>query len=148
MSECKSGEKANSNGGFSLSSLTGILSLLSSAFSIGVSAPTTLPPPLILASGKIKSGLSARNIASRIMSRRSEAGLPSGDIFPDSPNTDELMERIRAEEYVTALISEAVVQVAIQPGQLVTGSGIGNLGGPIAVQGSVTTIGTGIGAIN
>ena len=148
MSERKNNSKLNSNGGFNLSSITGILSLLTSAFSIGVTPPTPLPPPLILSSGKVKGGLSARNIASRIMSRRSEAGLPSGDIFPDGPNTDELMERIRAEEYVTAIISEAVVQVAILPGQLVIGTGIGNLGTPIAVQASTTTIGTGTGAIS
>ena len=145
---CKNENKVNKNNDFNFSALSNILSLLSAAFNIGVSAPATLPPPLILASGKVKGGLSARNIAARIISRRSEAGLPSGDIYPDSPNTDEIMERIRAEEMILALQTEAVVQTAIQPGQTVNGTGVGNLGGPIAVQGATMTIGTGTGVIS
>ena len=147
MSGKQSTEK-NSEGGFSFSSLSSILSIIGAAFNLYKTPATTLPPPLILTGGNLRSGMSARDLGARIISRRSEAGLPSGDIFPDGPNTDEVMAKIITEEIISMILTEAVVQVAIQPGQLVTGSGVGNLGAPIAVQGSVTTIGTGKGIIS
>lgn len=144
----QSTEKTNSNNSSSFSSLKNVLKMINAALSGNAQPATTLPPPLIITGGKLRGGLSARNIASRIISRRSEAGLPAGDIYPNYPNSDEIMERIRIEEIVTAILSEAVVQVAIQPGQTVTGSGVGNLGAPIAVQGATTSIGTGSGIIS
>ena len=140
--------KNNTNNSSTFSSLKNVLKIINTALSANKQPATTLPPPIILTGGKLRGGLSARDIAARIISRRSEAGLPSGDIFPNYPNSDEIMERIRIEEIITALLTESVVQVAIQPGQTVTGSGVGNLGAPIAVQGATTSIGSGSGIIS
>jgi hypothetical protein len=147
MSSKQSTEKS-SGGGFSLSSLGNVIKMISAVFNAGQSPATSLPPPLILTGGNIRGGLSASNIASRVISRRSEAGLPTGDVFDGYPNTDELMVRIMSEEIINSILTESVVQVAIQPGTTVTGSGIGNLGAPIAVQGATTNIGTGKGIIS
>jgi hypothetical protein len=137
--------KSNSNNSISFSSLKNVLKMINAALSGNIQPATTLPPPLIITGGNLRGGLSARSIASRIISRRSEAGLPAGDIYPNYGNSDEIMERIRVEEIITALLTESVVQVAVQPGQTVTGSGVGNLGAPIAVQGATTSIGVGKG---
>lgn len=144
----QSTEKNNSNNASSFSSIGTVLKAISAAFSSMKEPATTLPPPLILTGGSIRPGLSARDIAARVISRRSEAGLPSGDIFPNHPNTDELMARIITEEIISALLTEAVVQVAVYPGQTVNGSGIGNLGAPIAVMGATTSIGIGKGILS
>ena len=48
-----------------------------------------LPPQLLLIGAKLRPGLSPRNIASRIISRQSEAGAPVGDIFSENFIQDE-----------------------------------------------------------
>jgi len=144
----KQSTEKSTGSSFSLSSLTSVLKMISGVFSAAQTPVTTLPPPLILTGGLIRGGLSAKNIAAKIISRRAEAGLPSGDIDEGYPNTDELMMRIITEEIINSILTESVVQVAIQPGTQVTAGGVGNLGIPIVVQGATTSIGVGKGIIS
>jgi hypothetical protein len=59
---------------------------------------TTVPTPLILIGGQTRPGLSATKIASTIIQRKSEAGLPIGALPSGGVSPDEIMERIRIEE--------------------------------------------------
>jgi hypothetical protein len=114
--------------------LNGLLNL----FKIPMSTSQTMPSPLILAT-KAKPGMSPSQIASRIIKRQSEAGLPVGPLPSGKTSSAEIMERIRMEEIVKALTSEARIDVAIRPGTALQATG-GNAGGPIQVVGTVLGI--------
>jgi hypothetical protein len=149
MSNCNNNnEKRNSNNGLNLSSLSNIIKIINAAFSAGKKPALLLPPQLNLVGSNLKSGLSARDIAARIISRRSEAGLPDNLTFADGPNSDLIMEAIRIEETVLALKTEAVVQIEVPPGILIKATGIGNLGQAVPVKGATANVGTGRGSIS
>lgn len=109
-------------------------------------SPTTIPTPLILVGAPRRSGLSATAIASRIISRKSEAGLPVGTLPSGGVSPDEIMERIRVEEIIKAIQQEAVVNVAIPPGSTITAAGA-SPAGPVTVVGSTITLTKGFGVI-
>ena len=108
--------------------------------------PTTIPSALILVGAQQRSGLSPTAIASRIISRKSEAGLPVGALPSGGVAPDEIMERIRIEEIIRAIQQEAVVSVAVPPGTSVTAAGA-SAAGPVTVVGSTITITKGYGVI-
>jgi hypothetical protein len=132
---------------FNLSSINGVINLILSAFKLPQPPVEPLPPPLIMVGANLRPGISAKEIASRIISRQSEAGLPVGDIFADGPNSNEAMLVIQMEEIINSLLNESVVNVVISPGVRITGVGVGNLGAPVVIQGVTTAIGIGNGII-
>jgi hypothetical protein len=140
---CKSTEKkVKPSSGFDLSSISGVLNLILTAFSLPEEPASTPPPPLILAGAKLRPGMSAKAITARIISRLSEAGLPTGDDFADGPNTTNAMISIITEEHVNSIQTEAVVAGAMAPGLPVSTVGVGNLGAPVASTGASTGIGS------
>jgi hypothetical protein len=108
--------------------------------------PPPVPAPLILIGVPQRTGLSPTNIASRIIARKSEAGLPVGALPSGGINPDEIMERIRIEEIISALQQEAVITVAIPPGISLTAAGISPTG-PVSVFGSTIYYAKGYGVI-
>lgn len=128
-------------------SIGNILNIISAAFKVPDTPITPLPPPLLLIGGILRPGLSADEIAANIISRQSEAGLIPGKIFGDGENSIELMERIRIQEIINALMLKAKIEVVIPPGVSVQSVGIGNLGAPVISLGTTTTIGSGFGVI-
>jgi hypothetical protein len=98
-----------------------------------------LPPLLIMFGAKLRPGLSAIDIASKIIARRSESGGKSGDVFADGPNVDDAMEVIRAQEFIDA-IHNAVVNVVIPPGIALMAVGIDSTGMPVITHGATTTM--------
>jgi hypothetical protein len=132
---------------FDLSTMMGVLNLILSAFKIPEVPAEPLPPPLILVGAPLRPGVSSKEIASRIITRQTEAGLPVGDVFADGPNATEAMMAIQCEEIISSLLNESVVNVVIPPGVGILGVGVGNLGAPVIVQGVTTTMGVGNGII-
>ena len=128
-------------------SISSIINLVTAAFAIPSVPITPLPPPLLAVGSNLRPGLSTSDIASRIISRQSEAGLVVGDVFEDGENTAEKMELIRIEEIINAIQTEAKIEIAILPGVGIAGIGIGNLGGPVFIQGVTTAIASGKGVI-
>mgnify|MGYP006284375795 FL=1 len=100
-----------------------------------IGGPPTVPTPLILVGVPRRSGLSPTKIASKIIARKTEAGLPVGALPSGSVNPDEIMERIRIEEIVKALQQDAVITVGLPPGITVQAAGISPTG-PVTVVGS------------
>lgn len=142
------GTKKGQNNGLNLSSISSVLNILSAAFKLQSTPVTPLPPPLIMVGAKLRPGLSARNIASRIISRQSEAGAPTGDIFSEDNNISEAMETIRIQEIINAIHTEAKVEMVIEPGSIRTTTlGIGNLGAPVSSTGMNTNIVSGDGIV-
>lgn len=128
-------------------SINSIIAAILAAFSIPDEPVTKLPPPTLVVGANLRPGLSTSDIASRIISRQSEAGLVVGNVFEDGDNTAERMELIRIEEIINALQTEGKIEIAIAPGVGVQAIGIGNLGAPVVVQGFTTTIASGVGVI-
>lgn len=109
-------------------------------------SPTPVPTPLILIGVATRTGLSPTKIASRIIARKSEAGLPVGVLPSGAVSPDEIMERIRIEEIIKALQEDAVITVAIPPGITLTAAGISPTG-PVTVAGSTILYAKGYGVI-
>lgn len=128
-------------------SIKNIIKTINAAFKIPKKPLTPLPPPLILVGANLRTGLSITDIASRIISRQSESGAPVGDIFSENGNISELMEVIRIEEIINALILESKIEIVIPPGVPITSVGLGNLGAPIVSNGATTGIASGQGVI-
>ena len=137
----------NKDTNFDITSIYGVLNIILSAFKLPQPPIEPLPPPLIMVGASLRPGISSKEIASRIISRQSEAGLPVGDVFADGPNSTEAMLAIQCEEMINTILTESVVNVVIPPGVGIVGVGIGNLGAPIIVQGYTTTMGVGNGII-
>lgn len=103
-----------------------------------VGGPPPVPTPLILVGVPLRAGLSPTKIASRIIARKSEAGLPVGALPSGEINPDEIMERIRIEEIVKAIQQDMIISVAVPPGITVTAAGA-SPSGPVTVFGSTIT---------
>jgi len=140
-------EKPIPTSGFNISSMSGILNVILSAFSIPETPVEPLPPPLIMSGAKLRTGLSAQAIASEIISKQSNTGRAIGDCFADGPNVEEAMELIRVQEIINALLNSAKVDVVIPPGTQVTTIGVGNIGAPVVSQGATTAMAIGDGII-
>jgi hypothetical protein len=111
-----------------------------------IGGPPPIPTPLILFGVPRRSGLSPTKIASRIIARKSEAGLPVGVLPSGSIAPDEIMERIRAEEYIKAFQQDAIISVAIPAGISLSAAGISPTG-PVSVFGSTIMFSKGYGII-
>jgi hypothetical protein len=110
------------------------------------SSSPQIPAPLILVGVPSRSGLSPMKIASRIITRKSEAGLPVGLLPSGAVNPEEMMWRIVIEEIINAFQQEAIISVAIPPGITLSAAGIGP-SGPVTVFGSTITYSKGYGVI-
>jgi hypothetical protein len=123
--------------------IDGLLKVLGLA---SVGSPPPIPTPLILVGSPIRPGLSPTKIASKIIARKSEAGLPVGTLPSGEISPDELMWRIAIEEIISALQEDAIITVAIPPGTTLTATGI-SPSGPVTVFGSTITPTKGYGVI-
>jgi hypothetical protein len=122
-----------------------VISSLLSLFKL----PSTPAPPvgkIQTLSTKLRPGLAPSKIASNIIKRQSEAGAVIGPNDDGSDNISEKMERIRVEEIVNAIITDARVTITLLPGQTVTASGA-SPAGPVQVVGQTITLGSGTGLI-
>lgn len=98
-------------------------------------SPPPIPSPLILTGVPKRSGLSAIKIASNIIARKNEAGLPVGALPSGEISPDELMERIRVEEIIKAIQQDSIIRVAIPAGTPIKAEGV-SPAGPVSVFGS------------
>lgn len=128
-------------------SISSILNMIMAAFNLPQKPVAPLPPPLIMLGAKLRPGISPSTIASRIISRQSEAGLVVGDVFADGPNTNEAMWVIAIEEIINSLQTESKIDVVIPPGVAVMTVGVGNMGAPVVSQGITTNMAIGDGII-
>ena len=91
----------------------------------------------ILAASSInRPGISPSLVATRIIMRQSEAGVPTGPNQNTGRNMSEAMERIRVEEIVRALKMDSVVQIGIAPGEIKVVGEVTTPIGPIPIEGT------------
>ena len=125
----------------SFSSMSNILRMLLGAFNLTKSPAQTLPPPLIFIGAKLRPGLSARDMAARVISRFSEADAVNGEIFQEGDNVMTALEVIRMEEIVNAIQTEMKISSTIDPGAiLVQTNGVGYAGWSVVSVGTNPSI--------
>lgn len=98
-------------------------------------APKPSIPQILLA--KTRPGLNPQILSSSIISRFEEAGIPTGPLLDGETNVMENFVKVFCEELVTAIQTDMRIDIATDPGAVVTASGA-NAGGPVAVVGATT----------
>ncbi len=93
---------------------------------------------------KIRPGMSAEILSAAIVSRFSEAGIPSGPLVGGATNVMEQFVKIICEEIIDMLQNEMRIDLAVDPGITVSTLGA-NSGGPVSSLGASTSPHTGIG---
>ena len=141
--ESSSSSSSKNNNKGSLGAIQTIVNLLKSALSSNTPL-ATVPTAQILAGAQYREGLSSIDIASKIIQRKKDIGIPLGPLGSGAQNLDLKMETIRVEEITNAILTKMKVEVAIPPGINLTTTG-GNAGGPIVVQGMTTQLIKGLG---
>lgn len=113
---------------------------IQTAFSTARPPAQPVPPVLILAESAERPGLSAMSLASNVIARMPEIGVPTG-LNPDgSENINNKFIQVLCEELVKEIHNNAVINCSIAPGSIqITGTG-GNAGGPVTVQSFNTNI--------
>lgn len=101
---------------------------------VSIGPPPPIPTVIILLGVPQRTGLSPIKIASNIISRKSEAGLPLGNLPSGAYNPEEKMWRIAVEEIINALQQDAVISVGVPPGIALAAQGISPTG-PVSVVG-------------
>lgn len=147
MAKCKDTSNSNKDGGCSpdFKNPNSVLNSILCLFKIPPTIGTGIPTDLILK--KQCGGFNSTEIAAKIIQRQSEAGIPVGPLASGEVSPDEIMERIRVEEMIEAITTKMVLDVAIQPGTIIQGTGA-NAGGPVPVTGTVVGIAKGKAIVN
>jgi len=118
-----------------LSTLNGILSIKPPP-NIGV-----VPPPLIPLS-RTRGGMSALRAANKVLEKKKELGIPTGNLTDGSANFDDILWYTAIKAIIDEITIEARISVSDIPGTPVVASG-GNSGGPIVVYGATTNFSNG-----
>lgn len=129
-----------------LNSLSNIIKSITAIFGKVDTPLSPLPPPLLLTGANLRPGMSAKEMASNIIARQSEAGAPVGNLFSNGNNIAEAMEVIRCEELLKMLQLKSKIEVVIPPGVPVSTVGA-NAAGPVISQGATVQIAQGYGVI-
>jgi|TARA_R110000851_G_scaffold85152_1_gene185276 hypothetical protein len=93
---------------------------------------------------KARPGLNSQLLASSIVSRFNEAGIPTGVLADGTPNVFEAFVKVMCEEVVDHIQDQMRVDVVLDPGALLNANGA-NAGGPVVVVGATIAPHTGIG---
>lgn len=119
-----------------------ILQVIQAVINTNTASALPIPPPLILAGGNGRSGLSARAITKEIIIRQQEAGAPIGNLPDGSESITEKMELIRVETIIRHLLENGKFTVVVNAGIPVTATGVCPVGS-VVVQGATISFGTG-----
>ena len=147
MAKPKINKNSSGNSGIDFTKAKEVITALIGLFKI----PTLPAPPVsktTAISATLRSGLSAKKIAGKIIERQSEAGAIIGVNDDGSKNIAEAMELIRVEEIINALLRDGRITIVNLPGQTITASGVTPPGGgPVQVVGTSLTTSNGYGVI-
>ena len=114
--------------------------------------PSIPAPPVskrTAVSAVLRSGLSASDMASEIISRQKDAGALIGPNDDGSENIAEAMEVVRCQVIIEHIMKNCRVTVTSLPGQQITASGVTPPGGgPVTTVGTVLSTGTAYGVLS
>lgn len=116
-------------------SIEAICNTLNSAIDKARAPLATIPAILLISSAIRRPGLSAMLIASKIIRRAGEKGIPTGTAADGSANLGLIMETIRVEEMVSAIKLDSRVQASFPIGGLQIMAVGSNAGGALVAKG-------------
>lgn len=119
-----------------------IVQVVQAIISSNTASALPIPPPLILAGGNSRNGLSARAMAKEVIIRQQDAGAPIGVLPDGAESVTEKMERIRMEVIVRHLLENAKFTVVVNAGIPVSATGVCPVGS-VVVQGATISFGNG-----
>ena len=96
-----------------------------------------VPKPLVSISGT-RNGMSAIRAAEKVLVKKRELGLPTGNLTDGTANDDDILWYTAIKAIIDEITTEAKITSTSAPGTQLVASG-GNAGGPIVVYGSTTT---------
>jgi hypothetical protein len=99
-------------------------------------------PPQLAALSKSRGGMSAIRAANKVLEKKKELGLPTGNLEDGSANDDDVLWYIAIQSIVDEITKEAKITSTSIPGTQIVASG-GNAGGPIVVYGATTSFSDG-----
>jgi hypothetical protein len=100
-----------------------------------------VPQPLVALS-KSRGGMSSLRAANKVLEKKKELGLPTGNLADGSANFDDILWYTAIKAILDEITNEAKISSVAIPGTQVVASG-GNVGGPIVVYGATTTFADG-----
>jgi hypothetical protein len=100
-----------------------------------------IPSPLVALS-KVRGGMSALRAANKVLEKKKELGLPTGNLADGSANYDDILWYTVIKAILDEITNESKITSTAIPGTQIVASG-GNAGGPIVVYGSTTTFANG-----
>ena len=101
----------------------------------------TIPPPIVVLS-KTRSGMSPLRAANKVLEKKKELGLPTGNLADGSANFDDILWYTAIKAIIDEITNEAKITSSSLPGTQIAASG-GNAGGPVVVYGATTTFADG-----
>lgn len=134
--------KCKDNGKTDFKNPNSILRALKNLFKISNSIPASIVPATALLGARC-GDFNASEVASKIIQRQAEAGIPVGPLPSGKISPDEIMEKIRVEEMVEAISTKLVMQVAIEPGTALQATGVAGPGIPVQTAGTIVGIAKG-----
>jgi len=99
-------------------------------------------PPQLAALSKSRGGMSAIRAANKVLEKKKELGLPTGNLEDGSANDDDILWYIAIQSMLDEITKEAKITSTSIPGTQIVASG-GNAGGPIVVYGATTSFSDG-----
>jgi hypothetical protein len=101
----------------------------------------TIPSPLVTLS-KTRGGMSALRAANKVLEKKKELGIPTGNLTDGSANDDDVLWYVAIQAIIDEITQEAKITTASLPGTQIVAAG-GNAGGPITVYGTTITFADG-----
>jgi len=100
-----------------------------------------VPPPLVTLS-QFRGGMSALRAANKVLEKKKELGIPTGNLTDGSANHDDILWYTAVKAILHEITLESKITTTMLPGTQVVATG-GNVGGPIVVYGSTITFAQG-----
>jgi hypothetical protein len=100
-----------------------------------------IPAPVVVLA-KTRTGMSSLRAANKVLEKKKELGLPTGNLADGSANLDDILWYTAIKAIIDEITIHAQVTSSSLPGTQIAASG-GNAGGPVVVYGSTTTFSDG-----
>jgi hypothetical protein len=100
-----------------------------------------IPAPVVVLS-KTRGGMSALRATNKVLEKKKELGIPTGNLTDGSANDDDILWYTAIKAIIDEITNEAQITSNSLPGTQLVASG-GNAGGPVVVYGSTTTFSNG-----
>ena len=116
--------------------ISSVTSAINKLFDTQKAKAMELPAILLRAVAMQRPGVSAQDIASKVIERNKQIGIPTGENPDGTPNLINMYTYNIVKSVVEALKEDGVIQVSIPANSIIIQATGGNAGGPVTVVGT------------